>query len=135
VDGVGLGLLDAAVGTGTVRNPSGDRKSILTPSACALRASEVKVRTTPLTCGCQASVATRTRIKPISADRVRSMCWRIACDNIAISYFNRMTSGASHGTPASSIGRSPCVDRTPARLCRVTMLLQSNGRLPQRLAS
>src|SRR5262249_13987731 len=33
-----------------------------TPSPLAVRASEVRVRTTPLTCGCQASVATKTRI-------------------------------------------------------------------------
>ena len=42
---------------------------MVTPSVCALRASEVNVRTTPLTCGCQASVAISTRIKPISAAR------------------------------------------------------------------
>jgi hypothetical protein len=34
-----------------------------TPSNAALRASEVSVRTTPLTCGCQASVATKIRIR------------------------------------------------------------------------
>ena len=33
------------------------------PSADALRARDVNVRTTPLTCGCQASVATRIRIE------------------------------------------------------------------------
>jgi len=37
------------------------------------------------------------------------------CDFIFQSYDARR----QHGTPASSIGRSPCVDRTPARLRRV----------------
>ncbi len=37
---------------------------MLTPKALTLRASALKVRTTPLTWGCQASVATRTRIGP-----------------------------------------------------------------------
>src|SRR3977135_2114490 len=44
-------------------NPSGVRKVISTPSLRALSASDVNVRTTPLTCGCQASVAIRTRIR------------------------------------------------------------------------
>src|ERR1700682_5507274 len=43
-------------------SPCGVRKSIVTPRLRALRASDVNVRTTPLTCGCQASVAISTRI-------------------------------------------------------------------------
>jgi len=35
----------------------------VTPRFRVFCASEVKVRTTPLTCGCQASVATKTRIR------------------------------------------------------------------------
>ncbi len=35
-----------------------------TPSLSALRCSDVSVRTTPLICGCQASVTMRTRIRP-----------------------------------------------------------------------
>ena len=49
----------------TEGNPSGVRKSTSTPSADALRFSEVRVRTTPLTCGCQASVAIKIRIAGI----------------------------------------------------------------------
>src|SRR5262249_5074489 len=41
---------------------SGVRNWIDTPKLAVLEASEVKVRTTPLTCGCQASVAMSTRI-------------------------------------------------------------------------
>src|SRR5215470_1866943 len=51
------------VGKGMERIPSGERKSMVTPRFRTFCASEVKVRTTPLTCGCQASVATRTRIR------------------------------------------------------------------------
>src|SRR5262245_33393197 len=40
-----------------------------TPRSRALRASDVNVRTTPLTCGCQASVATSTRIRIPAAQR------------------------------------------------------------------
>jgi hypothetical protein len=43
-------------------NPSGVRKLMSASSAEALRASEVSVRTTPFTCGCQASVAINIRI-------------------------------------------------------------------------
>src|ERR1700722_20604121 len=52
-------------------NPSGERNSMVTPSLKALRANEVKVRTTPLTCGCQASVAMSTRIR-LRAPRPRT---------------------------------------------------------------
>src|SRR5262249_17609543 len=41
---------------------SGVRNWIDTPKLAVLEASELKVRTTPLTCGCQASVAMSTRI-------------------------------------------------------------------------
>src|SRR5262245_39222169 len=43
--------------------PSGVRKVMSTPSLRAFAASDVKVRTTPLTWGCHASVAMRTRIR------------------------------------------------------------------------
>jgi hypothetical protein len=58
------------------------------------RASDVKVRTTPFTCGCHASVATRTRIRPLWMGIGASIHCRIACDNIAISYINRVTAVA-----------------------------------------
>src|SRR6202040_1259237 len=53
-------------------NPSGVKKSMVTPSLSALRASDVNVRTTPLTCGCQASVAMSTRIRPRAPPLSRS---------------------------------------------------------------
>src|SRR5580700_12079846 len=51
---------------------------MVTPSLAAARASELSVRTTPLTWGRQASVATRTRIRLLSAG---NPCCRIACDD------------------------------------------------------
>src|ERR1700730_1561594 len=50
------------VGTPSEANPSGVRNCTSAPSAAALRASEVSVRTTPFTCGCQASVAINIRM-------------------------------------------------------------------------
>src|SRR3977135_3476331 len=49
-------------GAPTDGNPSGVKKETSAPSADALRESEVNVRTTPLTCGCQASVAINIRM-------------------------------------------------------------------------
>ena len=78
VDGIGRGALDAARnlarrgqrqaqaaigGTGIEGKPSGVRKSTATPCLRRLWASDISVRTTPLTCGCQASVAMSRRIR------------------------------------------------------------------------
>src|SRR6202012_2006647 len=57
------------------------RNSTSTPSLAAARASEPRVRTTPLTCGRHASVATRTFIALLSANLVLPSYFRIACDN------------------------------------------------------
>ena len=98
----------------------------MTPRFRVFCASEVKVRTTPLTCGCQASVATKTRVRlrlclsgvqralyakarssaavakrgllNISADL------RIACGIIAAAYLNYVTAPDSAG---------PISDKTP----------------------
>src|ERR1700743_1257899 len=56
------------------------------PSAGALRASEVRVRTTPLTCGCQASVAINIRISGIQS--VADSLFPTLCQG----YFKRVTS-------------------------------------------
>src|SRR6516162_1762202 len=58
--------------------PSGDKKSMVTPRPFAARASEANVRTTPFTCGCQASVATRTRIRCSAVATDQLSDWRIA---------------------------------------------------------
>jgi hypothetical protein len=50
------------VGTPREGKPSGVRKLISPSRLEALRASEVSVRTTPFTCGCQASVAINIRM-------------------------------------------------------------------------
>ncbi len=88
-----------------------------TPSLAALRASDVRVRTTPLTCGCQASVAMSTRIRRSAlrrlgqwlrrglrprrgggvergAVRLESSRCRIACDNNCNSCLIRVTTNA-----------------------------------------
>src|ERR1700722_12569632 len=59
------------VGNSIEGNPSGVRNSMSAPSEPAARLSEVKVRTTPLTCGCQASVAIRIRIGGCLVDSSR----------------------------------------------------------------
>src|SRR6516164_10618858 len=51
-----------SVGSGKVRNPSGVRNSISAPSLRTLAARDCRVRTTPLTWGGHASVATSIRI-------------------------------------------------------------------------
>src|SRR6516162_11115029 len=98
------------VGKGMERIPSGERKSIVTPRFRVFCASEVKVRTTPLTCGCQASVATRTRIRlrlclsgvqrafyeKAHLSAAVAKCgvltdFRIACGIIAAAYLNYVT--------------------------------------------
>ena len=52
------------VGTENDGKPSGERNSTVAPNPFRVRASDVSVRTTPLTCGCQASVAMRMRAMP-----------------------------------------------------------------------
>src|SRR5262245_25333323 len=72
------------VGSGTPGDASCVRNSTVTLRARALCASEVKVRTTPFACGCQASVAIRTRIPPLALGTAVPSHYRIACDKIAI---------------------------------------------------
>ena len=70
---------------------------MVTPSRCAARASEVSVRTTPLTCGYQASVATNTFIEGVSPEAVPAFSIRMRyhcdwmsqlCDEVELSVIN-----------------------------------------------
>src|SRR5262249_51231815 len=95
-----------------VRKPSGDRNSMSTPSPLAVRASEVRVRTTPLTCGCHASVATKTRIlvpsRPAIAGVFESVDDRVATGGLrsVTEYFNRVTARAADRWNRSHRGRA-----------------------------
>ena len=150
VDGVGLGLLDAAGDLPAARQgqaQAGIGRDRDGPKP--IRRQKVDADTERLSAARQRGQGAHhpvdLRVPGIGRDedshqadlgRPRSVGvlenrMRQHCDFIFQSY----DVGASHGTPASSIGRRPCVDRAPARLRRVTMLLQSDGRLPQRLTS
>src|ERR1700674_2823020 len=73
---------------GTDGKPSGVRNAIVRPSLLALRSSDVSVRTTPLTCGCQASVAMSTRIKqPTACARPRATAPAICTKLVTVAGF------------------------------------------------
>src|SRR5579875_2223997 len=107
-----------SVGRGTEGNPSGERKSMVTPSLRALRASEVKVRTTPLTWGCQASVATSTFISrraPVHDARKKSRLRMTAAMDLPSQH--ALETKGQPGEPK----------REPWLLVRVTKHLQCRG--------
>src|SRR5262249_38300663 len=115
-------------GSGTPGNPSGVRNSTVTPRARALCASEVKVRTTPFTCGCQASVAIRTRIKPLALRTADPSHYRIACDKIAI-LISQQCDDVTCASVTLAKAQRPASNFRARSPPFVTMMLQTNGTL------